>query len=204
MTLAILAGCGVPQMVGDTTQAALSPATSIARSASSTVTQSVSAVSQSAATTGTQAARAFSQSSANMANSLRTTTTTATALTRAATQSSGPPPLTAEQKAAFAKAKTLGQEDLKILPEETLTKLTEDERGMQNAAQIAALTAPVGETIFWTNADRTGSAVAEEETKFGEATCRKFEQSVTIDGSPKKASAIACRNQESNLWALSF
>jgi surface antigen len=198
----MLAGCGVPEMVSSTTQSALAPATSIAQSASSTVTQSVAAVSRSASITGTQAAQAFSNSSANMANALRTTTQTVGTAARVSTVS--PPPLTADQKAAIEKAKTAGQQDLPILPDETLAKLTPDQRGMQNAAQIAALTAPIGEEIFWTDGDRTGSAVAEEEHTLGETVCRNFEQSVTIDGTPKEAHAIACKDGDSGHWALAF
>jgi surface antigen len=137
-----------------------------------------------------------------MANALRTTTRTVDAATRVSTVS--PPPLTADQKAAIEKAKTAGQQDLPILPEDTLSKLTPDERGMQNEAQIAALTAPIGEEIFWTEGDRTGSAVAEEEHTLGETVCRNFEQSVTIDGTPKKAHAIACKDEDSGHWALAF
>src|SRR5262249_206104 len=142
-------------------------------------------------------------SSANMSYALRTTTDTMGNVVQASSAAS-PPPLSSAQKAAIEKAKNEGQSDLVILPEDTLPKLTPDERGMQNAAQIAALTAPVGETIFWTEETRTGSVVAKDEHKLGETTCRRFEQSVTIDGTPNKASAIACKTDDSKLWGLAF
>jgi surface antigen len=195
------AGCGVPQMVGDTANAVMSPVASIAQSASYGVASASNSAASIARTTSIQVGSAARDSSANLANSISTTRQVADA---AAPSVSYPPSLTADQKAAIEKGKTADQPDLPMLSDEVLAKLTEDQRGLQKAAQKVALTAPVGETIFWDNEGRSGTVLVKDEHKMGESVCRSFEQSVTIDGVDEKGHGIACKDTDSGRWALAF
>ncbi|TAL02080.1 MAG: hypothetical protein EPO08_08110 [Rhodospirillaceae bacterium] len=200
-----LGGCGIiPALVGDTTQAVLTPMSNLAQEASyglSTVDHSVTTMAQTVSANSTQMARTVNATSANVSNAAYTTGDTTSAY-QTATYS--PPPLTSDQKAAINKGKTAEQPDLPILPDETLAKLTKDQKGLQNAAQKAALTAPVGETIFWNLDNRSGTVVAKDEHKMGETLCRSFEQSVTIDGVDQKGHGIACRDDTTGHWSLAF
>jgi len=200
-----LGGCGaIPQLVGDTTQAILTPMTTLAQEASyglSTVDHSVTTMAQTVSASSTQMASTVNVTSANVSNAAYTTNTMGATPSMA---NYTPPSLTSDQKAAITKGKTSDQPDLPMLPDETLAKLTKDQKGLQNAAQKAALTAPIGETIFWNLDNRSGAVIATDEHKMGETLCRSFEQSVTIDGVDEKGRGIACRNDTSGHWSLAF
>jgi surface antigen len=81
--------------------------------------------------------------------------------------------------------------------------LTEDQTGLQKAAQNVATTAPVGETIFWHDGGREGSAMTETESVMGGFTCRTFMQTIALEDYFDKASLTACRNA-SGAWITSF
>jgi len=183
------------QAIGNTTQSVLSPVTQIAQQANVGMTTAARTVTA----TSAQWANSANIASANVSNAASTVSRAAPTVAAYT-----PPPLTDEQKAAIAKGKTAEQPELPILPEDTLSKLSTDQKGLQIAAQKAAFTAPVGETIFWNLDDRSGTVVAKDEHKMGETLCRSFEQSVTIDGVPQTGHAIACKDDSTGHWSLAF
>lgn len=93
-----------------------------------------------------------------------------------------------EQQAALAKS----QAALGILPPAVLLQLSDDQRGLQNAAQSAALDAQIGEIIEWEYEGGYGSVQALSEDNFGTLRCRDFEQVITIDGVNQTATGTAC------------
>lgn len=93
-----------------------------------------------------------------------------------------------EQQKAIAKS----QAALGILPPAVLFQLSENQVGLQNAAQAAALDAEIGEIIEWTYEDGYGSVQALSEDTFGTLRCRDFEQVITLDGVSQSATGSAC------------
>ncbi len=94
-------------------------------------------------------------------------------------------------------------EPLDILPTAVLAQLTKDQAALQRAAQTEAFTAPLGETIFWEDSGRTGSAMAEEENAMGSFVCRTFIQTVRITETEERASTLACKNPD-GVWQASL
>jgi surface antigen len=193
-----LAGCGVAATaVGTASQAALAPVAEIVREAN-------------------MGLRTIDHTASTIAASSKTTARTVEQTARAARKYQAavrrqPPPkparplkLTRRQKQAIAKSKKATQPDIVVLPEATLATLSEDQRGLQTAAQKAALTAPVGEVIFWDDNGRSGSASTSEESKLGTTICRTFEHEVTIDGAKAEGRAHACLDTETGLWQTAF
>lgn len=90
-----------------------------------------------------------------------------------------------------------------MLPAAVLSQLTEDQAALQRTAQKEAFTAPVGETIFWEDAGRTGSAMAEDETTMGSFVCRTFVQTVQITVTEERAVTHACRTSD-GVWEASL
>jgi len=211
-----LAGCGVAaQAVGTTTSAALAPMASMARQANqglttmdrtmSTVGRTTTALTRDVASTAGITTRNVN----SMANyyAPRRVTTPRTSYKPAPTpsyKSVKQPKMTKEQKDAIEKSKTMKQPDIDVLPEETLSKLTEDQLGLQHAAQQEAFTAPIGEEIFWDLEGRSGTVVAEHENTLGETLCRSFAHTVTIDEEKREKKAVACKDQSTGRWALAF
>ena len=91
-----------------------------------------------------------------------------------------------------------------ILPTSVLSELTEDQAGLQRAAQSEAFSAPVGEEIYWEIDGRTGTAMTKSEDTMGSFVCRSFVQTLTLeDGSTVEGEAVMCRN-DSGVWTASF
>ena len=90
-----------------------------------------------------------------------------------------------------------------ILPKDVLKRLTPDQAGLQRAAQKAAMTAPVGETVFWHLDGREGTAMTENESVVGSFTCRTFIQTLAMEDTFEKAKVKACRARE-GAWTQSF
>lgn len=93
-----------------------------------------------------------------------------------------------EQQKALAKS----QAALGILPPAVLFQLSENQVGLQSAAQAAALDAEIGEIIEWTYEDGYGSVQALSEDAFGTLRCRTFEQVITLNGVSQSATGSAC------------
>lgn len=192
---ACLASCGIlPRVARQTTAAAISPIASTAR----TVSQDLRIVSQNVA--------ASSAASAQTARQVSLATARARAASQAAQQRRAQSARIAKQKTALAKqAKADGAppEPLDILPTAVLAQLTKDQAALQRAAQTEAFTAPVGETIFWEDSGRTGSAMAEAENARGGFLCRTFVQTIKITESEERASTLACRSPD-GVWQASL
>ncbi len=108
-------------------------------------------------------------------------------------------PRTADNKAAPSHAAA----GLDILPAPVLARLTPDQAGLQRAAQGEALTAAVGETIFWHLEGREGTATTESESRMGGFTCRSFFQTLALEDTFEWASTTACR-ADNGTWTQSF
>lgn len=197
---ACLAGCGVlPQIARQTTAAAISPIASTAR----IVSQDLKIVSQNMAASSAATARTARQVSLSAAQ--------ARTASRAAQQRRAQAARIAKQNTAAAKkarsetanSGAAASEPFDILPAALLAQLTQDQAALQRAAQKEALTAPVGETIFWEDGGRTGSATAEDETTMGSFVCRTFVQTIQIVVTEERASTHACRTPD-GIWEASL
>ena len=189
--------CGIiPALVGSTTDAVLTPMSTMAQEVNyglRTVDHTVSTMAGSVSTGSNQVAQTM-----RVANS---TAQQVAVLPPATTRS---PALTSSQKDAIARGKDAPQPDIPVLPPETIALLTVDQRGLQRAAQKAALTAPVGETIFWDQDGRSGTAMAKDEHVMGPTMCRTFVQSVTIDEKIHEGRAMACLDEDNRHWTPAF
>ena len=92
---------------------------------------------------------------------------------------------------------------LEVFPAEVLRRLSADQAGLQRTAQNEALTADVGETIFWHLAGREGTVMTESENLVGGFTCRTFVQTLAFEDNFEKASTTACHT-EGGPWTQSF
>jgi len=192
---ACVASCGIlPRVARQTTAAAISPIASTAR----TVSQDLRIVSQNMA--------ASSAASAQTARQVSLATARARTASQAMQQRRAQTAHIAKQNAAMtkqAKADGTPSEPLDILPTEVLSQLTKDQAALQRAAQAEAFTAPVGETIFWEDGGRTGSAMAETENAMGSFLCRTFVQTIKITESEERASTLACKSPD-GIWQASL
>lgn len=190
-----LAGCGVlPRVAQQTTAAAIAPVATTAR----IVSRDLRAVSQNLAASSVAAERTSRQ--------VAQTTAQTRAATRAANQRREQIARTAERNAAVRKQMAedgVEPEAFDVLPAAILAKLTEDQAALQRAAQKEAFTAPIGETIFWENSGRAGTAMAEDEKPMGSFICRTFIQTVLIDTAEERASAFACKSPD-GVWEASL
>jgi hypothetical protein len=83
-----------------------------------------------------------------------------------------------------------------------LDNLNEQQQREHEAAQIAATTAPIGETIIWREGGASGAVTATREgTTPSGRYCREFLQEVTIGGRKEEAYGTACR-QPDGAWEV--
>ncbi len=192
---ASVAGCGIlPHVARQTTAAAISPIATTAR----VVSQDLKVVSQNMA--------ASSAASAQTARQVSLAAARTRAASQAVRQRRAQNARIAKQNADLvkkAKAEGAPSETLDILPTAVLAQLTKDQAALQHAAQAEAFTAPVGETIFWEDGGRTGSAMAETENAMGGFLCRMFVQTIKITESEERASTLACKNPD-GIWQASL
>lgn len=191
---ACLAGCGIlPRVAQQTTAAAIAPVATTAR----IVSRDLVAVSKNIAASSAATARTARQVSASAAQ--------ARAASRAAEQQRAQVVRAAKRNAAVAKQvrKSDVPEPFDVLPPAVLAQLSKDQAALQQAAQREAFTAPIGETIYWENEGRTGSAMAEDETSLGGFICRTFVQTVAISDSEERASTLGCKNSD-GVWQASL
>ena len=90
-----------------------------------------------------------------------------------------------------------------ILPPAVLAGLSEDQLGLQNAAQRVALDGEVGEIIDWTYEGVTGSVTVESEHTLGALRCREFTQTISKDGATAEAKGTLCERGMGQ-WARSM
>ncbi len=197
LTAAALSGCGIAtQTVGAASSAVLAPVANVVAGANFGL-QTIDHTATTIATTS----KATSTSIAQSARTVRNVQATA-AQPRYVTPKIKP--LSKKAKDAIEKDKKAPQPDIQVLPDETIAKLSDDQRGLQSAAQKAALTAPVGETIFWDFEGGKGSVVAKDEHKYGQTLCRTFEHTVTLEGTDYDAHADACLDANNGKWQKAF
>jgi hypothetical protein len=89
------------------------------------------------------------------------------------------------------------------LPAEVIARLTEDQRGLMDAAQDKALDAAIGEELFWSYAGSSGYVRVVSEDRFGPFACRNFLHSITLAGEEKQGALTACRDTDGG-WTQSF
>jgi hypothetical protein len=83
-----------------------------------------------------------------------------------------------------------------------LDNIDEQTQRQHEAAQVAATTAPVGETITWETSDARGSVTTiREDNADSGATCREFQQTVTIAGESETAVGTACLRADGS-WKM--
>lgn len=114
--------------------------------------------------------------------------------------------MTEEQRVALQQHQqklVKSQAALGILPPDVLTQLSDDQLGLQTAAQNAALDAEIGEIIEWTYEGVYGSAQALSETTLGTMRCREFEQKIVVNGDTQTAVGSACE-RGTGQWARSI
>ena len=188
LAAALLGGCGViPAVAQQTTAAALRPFTTAAQ-AIGTDLQIMGNLARSA--------------TAQTALQTRQITSAMTALPAAATPVTYPQtPMMPRINRPMRTEKA--PDDWDLLPTDVLSRLTADQVGLQRAAQREAVTAVVGETIFWKLDGREGSATTESESKRGTFTCRTFVQTLTLENSKEKVRATACRTATTG-WTRSY
>ncbi|MGE4064028.1 MAG: hypothetical protein AB7E79_11740 [Rhodospirillaceae bacterium] len=186
-----MSACGIlPRVAQQTTAAAVSPITTTARA----VSKSLEATSHNMAVASAAAERASRQASMTAAQ--------ARAAARTAARQRHQAERLAERTASIrkqAQTSARAQETFDILPAAILVQLTEGQAALQRAAQKEALTAPIGEEIYWEDSGRTGTAMAEDEKPMGGFICRTFVQSVRLDLAEERGRAIACRNPD-GVW----
>jgi hypothetical protein len=204
-----LAGCGIAPMVAQqTTAAALAPFTTAAQATNATLQtlgRGMSAMSSQTAYT----TRQLQIANANMARyqpAPRPVSYQAPPPTRAPKAYKAPK--SQRDEARSDKDRTASSNEpikptLDILPKELLQRLSEDQAGLQRAAQGEAMTAQIGEIIFWHLDGREGSAMAESESPMGGFTCRTFVQTIALEDYFDKVSLTACRNAN-GAWIQSF
>lgn len=85
-----------------------------------------------------------------------------------------------------------------------LDNLNEQQQREHEAAQIKAVTAPVGERIIWKKGSASGYVTTTREgTSTSGRYCREFQQQVTINGKTEQAYGTACRNPDGSWEVLS-
>ncbi len=83
-----------------------------------------------------------------------------------------------------------------------LNYLNEAQQREYEAAQIAAVTAPIGEPIIWREGDASGSVIATREgTTPSGRYCREFQHHVSIGGRTEEAYGTACLNPDGS-WEV--
>ncbi len=219
----VLAGCGIiPAVVQKTTQVALLPVTTTANSLS----RDARLMSRAFEYSATRVGRGLEVGAASLNNSARSLAYSTERVAVAAQQSTSPPIQIHTGGTGYYDASNQQSNEMigpdvtyaeppqpvpvppppqvDILPPSVLAQLTEDQAGLQRAAQSEAFNAPVGEEIYWEIDGRTGSAVAESENSIGGFVCRTFLQTLVLeDENLTEGEATMCRNH-SGVWTASF
>lgn len=83
-----------------------------------------------------------------------------------------------------------------------LDRLEEQQVRYHEQAQIDATSAPLGETIVWSNGSASGSATPIREGIDATGNqCREFQQSITVDGNVEEAYGVACQSPDGT-WQI--
>ncbi len=192
---ALVSGCGIlPRMAQQTTAAAIAPISTAAQA----VSQSLAAASHNLAVSSVAAQQTARQVSTTAAQTQALARNTA----RAAEQRRQQMARVTERNAALKKRiedSPIEAEPFDILPAAILAQLTKNQAALQRAVQKEAFTAPVGETIFWEDSGRTGTAMTEEESPLGGFVCRTFVQTVRLNETEERGRAFSCKSLD-GVW----
>lgn len=200
VVFAALSGCGViPRVAQQTTAAAIAPVATTARIVSNdlrAISRNMAISSARAQSSARQVTRQVAQTraAANVARQRAQQTAQHVARTNARN---------ATLRREFEESGIEAAQPFDILPQAVLAQLTPDQAELQRAAQKEAFTAPVGETIYWEDEGRTGTAMASDEQPLGSFVCRTFVQTVVIDTTEERADALACRSPD-GVWEPSL
>ena len=83
-----------------------------------------------------------------------------------------------------------------------LDNLNESQERALEHAQINATTAPIGESIIWTEGAASGTVTATREgTSTAGRYCREFQQKVTVGGQTQEAYGTACMQPDGS-WEI--
>jgi hypothetical protein len=83
-----------------------------------------------------------------------------------------------------------------------VASLNENQERAREDAQIKATTAPVGETIDWTQGGATGTVTTTREgTSSTGRYCREFQQTVEVGGKSEQAYGTACQQPDGS-WEI--
>ncbi|WP_051221558.1 hypothetical protein [Neptunomonas japonica] len=83
-----------------------------------------------------------------------------------------------------------------------LDNIDEQAQREHEAAQVRATTAPIGNTIYWDTGDAAGYVVATKQgISSNGATCREFQQVITVGGKKEQAYGTACL-QADGAWKI--
>jgi len=83
-----------------------------------------------------------------------------------------------------------------------LDNFNEAQQRQHEAAQVRATTAPIGETIEWSDGNASGAVTAVREgTSSAGRYCREFRQEVHIGGKIEQAYGTACRQPDGS-WQM--
>lgn len=85
-----------------------------------------------------------------------------------------------------------------------LDNLNEQQQREHEAAQIRATTAPIGETITWSEGNASGNVTPTREgTSSAGRYCREFQHEVTIGGKREQSYGTACRQSDGSWEVIS-
>ena len=190
LSAAALTACGVAPMVAQqTTAAALAPFTTAAQATNATL-QTLGRGMTAMSAQSAQTARQIQIANYNASRYRPQAQPASYQMQRPVTPSRVAKPASNKSGHTNNSAKP----SIDVLPKDALDRLTADQAGLQKAAQSEAMTANIGETIFWHVDGREGTAMAESENLMGGFTCRTFVQTIAFEDYFDKASLTACRN----------
>jgi hypothetical protein len=188
---ALVAGCGIlPRVAQQTTAAAIAPVASTAR----VVSRSLEATSRNLAASSLAAQRTSRQ--------VAMKTSQAKSAARAASQRRKEAERLTKRNQKITEhlaESEVKPEPFDVLAPAVLAQLSVDQAALQRAAQQEAFDAPVGETIFWEDSGRTGTAMAEDEKPMGSFVCRTFLQTVRLDVNEESGRLLACKSPD-GVW----
>jgi hypothetical protein len=188
---ALVSGCGVlPRVAHQTAAAAIAPVATTAQA----VSQSLQATSHNLAVSSAAAQQTARQVSATAAQTRTLARNTARAAEQRRRQAARNAALRERIENSPAEP-----EPFDILPPAVLAQLTEKQAALQRIVQKEAFTAPVGETIFWEDSGRTGTAMTEEESPLGGFVCRTFVQTVRLNETEERGRAFSCKSLD-GVW----
>jgi surface antigen len=85
-----------------------------------------------------------------------------------------------------------------------LDNLNEQQQREHEAAQVYATTAPIGETIYWSEGNASGYVTPTREgTSSAGRYCREFQHEVTIGGRKEQSYGTACRQPDGSWEVIS-